>query len=788
MVQAIEQKLDASRVHRNIASLRKRALSFEDSPPRGERLRLVTESYKQTEGQGVAVRRAKAVAHTFTNNEIQIRDDELFAGLPQRSVYGSDSLHFNNPRHWESAMDYPELTGGIFPVHKEIPEDLQKHLDYWQAQKLARAVVAENMTPEIKKAIEFGALAVSGWVQGHSNAGFDRVLQLGLEGIKAEAESKLTELQSAGTNEGQDFLKGVLIACDGVIQHAKRYANLARDTAASESDSERKSELLRIADTCDRVPAQPANNFHEALQCIWFVQRGVDMEMGDAAALANGWGRVDQYLYPYYRSDIDSGHTTDEEVRLLLTEFYLKLNRAYQDTLILLGGLTAGGEDGTNELSYMLMEIHRDQGLLIDIDARVHSNTPSDFVHLCAEVTQKNLGFSFFNDEPTIAALERIGIPQEIAVQYSPVGCVENIVPGYATPTTMDNQVNVAKCLELALNDGVCMLTSTRIGPETGDPASFKSFADVWDAFVTQLNHLVDLGCQGTSIVQKGQAGRLPLPFYSATWWDPISKAKDLTEGGARYPHSGCNNVGLSTAADSLTAIKQLVFEKHKIDWNDLLDGLRTDFAGKTDLQNTLLDDAPKYGNDDDEADQMASDVHMAHYAALEDKVTAFGGRYLLLIFNTNHLVVVSHGSRTAATPDGRSARKPVGISVSPSEGRDVSGPKAAMRSICKLDQTAIPGGASYIMELNTKHIENSDGDGVSTDRLAELLQYYIDLGGMNLAINVLDPEWIEEVMNDPTSNPNLSARLYGWSQYVKNLDPRLQEFLLDRTRRSASV
>ena len=178
----------------------------------------------------------------------------------------------------------------------------------------------------------------------------------------------------------------------------------------------------------------------------------------------------------------------------------------------------------------------------------------------------------------------------------------------------------------------------------------------------------------------------------------------------------------------------------------------------------------------------------MAHYAALEDKVTAFGGRYLLLIFNTNHLVVVSHGSRTAATPDGRGARQPVGISVSPSEGRDVSGPKAAMRSICKLDQTAIPGGASYIMELNTKHIKSPNGDGVSTDQLADLLQYYIDLGGMNLAINVLDPEWIEEVMDDPTNNPNLSARLYGWSQYVKNLDPRLQQFLLDRTRRSSSV
>jgi formate C-acetyltransferase len=785
MAQVIERAALSTRDDERIASLTERALSFEDSAPRGERLRLVTESYKQTEGEPAVIRRAKALAHILAHNNIGIHADELFVGTPQRHVYGADALHYNDPRHWQSAMDYPEFTGGIFAVRDGVSEEWKADLEYWKQQSSARSISAERFSAEIKKALEYGVIGVSGWVHGHSTAAFDRVLEMGLDGIKAEAEAKLENLQAAGEPEGQDFLRAVLISCDGVIEHAHRYAELARKTASTEEDETRREELFAIAKVCERVPAGPAKSFAEALQCVWFVQRAIDMEMGDAAALANGWGRLDQYLHPYYETSIETGEITEAGARLLLTEFYLKLNRAYQDTLILLGGLRPDGADGTNPLSYMLMEIHRDQGLLIDIDARVHSGTHAGFIRLCAEVTQQNLGFSFFNDEATVAALERIGIPREIALDYTPVGCVENIVPGYALPTTMDNYVNVAKCLELALNDGECMLTGQQLGPRSGDARKFGSFENVWRAFVEQVEYFTGLACEGTGIVQTAQPEFCPLPFYSATWWDPISKAKDLSQGGARYPYSGCNNIGLSTAADGLSAIKKLVFEEGRVEWPVLLEALKTDFDGQEDLKAILLAEAPKYGNDDPYADRMASDVHLAHYQALDDKRTVYGGRYALLLFSTNVMVVVMTGSRTAATPDGRGSREPVGISVSPTSGMDVRGPKAAMRSICSLDQTAVPGGSSYIMELNTEHIRNGDGDVVSVDKLADLLQYFVDLGGMNLAINVLDPEWIAEVMEDPESSPELSARMYGWSQYVKNLDPRLQQFLLDRAQRA---
>ncbi|HJO07222.1 MAG TPA: pyruvate formate lyase family protein [Chloroflexota bacterium] len=785
MAQVIERVVLSARDDERIVSLTERALSFEDSAPRGERLKLVTESYRRTEGEPAAIRRARALAHILANNSIEIHADELFVGVPQRHVYGADALHYNEPRHWQSAMDYPEFTGGIFAVRQEIPEGWKADLDYWKEQSSARSKSAERFSPEIKQALEYGVIGVSGWVHGHSTAAFDRVLEMGLDGIKAETEAKLEELESAGEREGRDFLRAVVIACDGVIQHAHRYAELARKTASTEEDATRREQLLEIAKVCERVPGRPAKSFAEALQSVWFVQRAIDMEMGDAAALANGWGRLDQYLYPCYAADIESGKITDHDVRLRLTEFYLKLNRAYQDTLILLGGLRPDGADGTNPLSYMLMEIHRDRGLLIDIDARVHSGTVADFIRLCAEVTQQNLGFSLFNDEATVAALERIGIPRAIALDYAPVGCVENIVPGYALPTTMDNFVNVGKCLELALNDGECMLTGEQLGPKSGDARKFGSFENVWEAFIEQVEYFTRLACAGTGIVQTTQPEFCPLPFYSATWWDPISKAKDLSEGGAKYPYSGCNNIGLSTAADGLAAIKKLVFEEGRIEWPVLLAALKTDFDGEEDLKAILLAEAPKYGNDDPYADRMASDVHLAHYRALENKRTAYGGRYALLLFSTNVMVVMMTGARTAATPDGRGAHEPVGISVSPTSGMDVRGPKAAMRSICALDQTAVPGGSSYIMELNTEHIRNGDGEGISVDKLADLLQYYIDLGGMNLTMNVLDPEWIAEVMQDPKSRPELSARMYGWSQYVKNLDPRLQQFLLDRTQRA---
>ena len=779
----VEGPVLTERDEKRLESLRDRARTFEDSAPRGERIRLVTESYQQTEGEPAVIRRAKAVSHALANNQIRILPDELFVGLPQRYVFVADSLQRNMRQGWQSRADYPEFTGGTFAVREDVPDEWAKHLEYWKSQVTPRMIAGSRFSPEIVKAMEYGVIGVSGFVHGHSTAGFDRVLQLGLEGIKQEATAKLAELRASDQREGQDFLHAVSIVCDGVIHHSHRYAELAREIAFSEPDKLRRDELLRIAEVCDWVPAKPARNFLEALQCVWFVQRGVDMEMGDAGVTANGFGRLDQYLYPTYRADIESSRITDDQVRLLLTEFYLKLNRTYQDTLIIPGGLRPDGADGTNELSFMLLEIHRDEKLLIDIDARVHYGSPPEFIRLCAEVTRHNLGFSMFHDDTTVEAMERIGIPREIALQYSPVGCVENIIPGHGIPTTMDNTVNVAKCLELALNNGVCMLTSEQLGPRTGDPRFFDTYERVWQAFKKQVEYFVDLGCEGTEIVHTSQAGSCPVPFYSSTWWDPVRKAKDLTEGGAGYPYSGVDTLGLATAADGLLAIRRFLFEEPKTNWDALLSALKANFEGYEDLRAMLLNEAPKYGVNDPEADAVAREVALLHYNQLKDKRTAHGGRYAQLLFTNTLMSVLGSALRTAATPDGRRNGDPIGISVSPTPSKDVAGPLAAMKSVCALDHSSVPGGMSYIMELNTEHIRDDDGE-ISVDMLADLIQAYVDMGGMNLAINVLDPEWLIEAKHQPEKWSHLSARYYGWSGYYNNLDSRLKDFLIARATR----
>ena len=784
MVTVVEGKVQTERDAERLESLRNRARTFEDSAVRGERLRLVTESYKTTEGEPAVLRRAKAVSYALSKNTIAMRPDELFVGLPMRYVFVSDSLQRNMPQGWLSRADYPEFTGGTFVIRDEVPDDLKDDFEYWKSHVTPRMIAGKRFSAELVKAIEFGTIGVSGFVHGHSTAGFDRVLDLGLEGIKREAAEKLSELESKGVSEGQDFLRAVAIVCDGVIAHAHRYAALARGMAASESDEDRRSELLRIAETCEWVPARPARDFYEALQCVWFVQRAVDMEMGEAGVAANGFGRLDQYLYPTYAADIAAGRITDAEVRRLLTELYLKLNRTYQDTLILAGGLKPDGTDGTNELSYMILEIHQDEKLLIDIDARVHFDSPKDFIHLCAEVTQHNLGFSMFHDDTTVEALERIGIPRDIGLQYSPVGCVENIIPGHGIPTTMDNMLNIAKCLELALNDGVCMLTREQLGPNTGDPKTFESFEKVWEAFERQIEYFSDLACEGTAIIQTSQAESCPLPFYSATWSDPIRKAKDLSEGGAGYPYSGVDTLGLATAADSLLAIRQLVFEDRKVDWETLIEALKANFEGFEELRSTLLHDAPKYGVNDPKSDSMAREIALVHNRFLKDKTTAHGGRYAQLLFTNTLNSVLGQALRTAATPDGRRNSDPIGISVSPTPGKDAAGPLAAMKSVCALDHLSIPGGMSYIMELNSEHIRDDTGE-ISVDMLADLIQAYVDMGGMNLAINVLDPEDLIDAKEHPEKWPTLSARYYGWSGYFNNIDEKLQDFLIDRATRS---
>jgi pyruvate-formate lyase len=772
--------------------IRQRSLAFADSHPRGERLRLVTESYRQTEGQPAVVRRAQALIHVFTQNRIHLSAEDRIAGLPQRFVYHAEALHIFDKQAGLRHQDFPEMNGGQFPHADTLEPELRECLAYWQARPGVRSAFGALLSPETRRAIQLGVFQGSGIFAGHMAVNYRKALAIGLEGLKREARERL----AAGNvdSQGRAFLEAVRLSCDAVIGWAQRYADLATQLAAQEADPTQRHEYEALAEVCRQVPAQPPRTFREAVQAVWFLLRGIEMEQGDVTSLGISLGRLDQHLYPYYAADLAAGRTTRQEVRELLEEFYLKFHRPYSDAHIMVGGLKedgpgAGIEDGTNDLSYEILDIAKTHQLLIDLGARVHKGSPRAFLRKCAEVSACNLGFSVFGDDAAIAAFQRVGVSRQDALRYTIVGCVETIIPGVASPRTMEYSLNLDKCLELALNDGKCRLTDEQLGPQTGDPRGFTAYEQVHRAFRTQVAHFVGLATDAVRAAWQVSPDYVPVPFLSAAWDDCIANARDLTEGGARINASGVNDVGISTVTDSLAALKRLVFDERVCDLPTVLDALDHNWEGHEALRERALA-APKFGNADPEVDAIARDVALAHYDALADKRTLYGGRYWRLIFAGNLLPVIGLAGRTAASADGRHAQDPIGISVSPSAGHDIRGPYAALDSVLALDQTAIPGGCSYIMELNPEHVQAAGGSGaLDLEKVTDLIQYAVDHQAVNLAINVLDPDDVRAAAALPGQYGGLSARMYGQSLYVAQMDRRLQDFLAARTdRRQASA
>ncbi len=793
----------SSRWPARIEAIRQRSLAFADSQPRGERLRLVTESYRQTEGEPAILRRAKALAHVLARNIIRLYPEDRLAGLPQRLVYHTEALHAFDPHARLKPLDFPELHGGHFPHADKVDPELQACLAYWRGRPGVRSAVGARLSPQIRRAIQLGVFQGSGVFAGHCAVNYRKALRVGLEGLKQEASARL----AAGNVDqaGQNFLEAVQIACDAVILWAHRYADLAEQLASATADPVQRGEYLDLAAICRHVPAYPPRTFREALQAVWFLLRGIEMEQGDVVALGVSLGRLDQHLYPYYAADLAAGRITRQEARELLEELYLKLHRPYADAHIMVGGLKEDGSvgDGTNDLSYEILDIAQTHRLLIDLGARVHRGTPPAFLRKCAEVSACNIGFSLFGDEATIASLQRVGVAPEDAVRYTIVGCVETIIPGVAAPRTMEYTINLDKCLELALNDGRCRLTGEQLGPRTGDPRAFTSYEQVWSAFRRQVAYFTELATQMVRAGWEESPRYVPVPFLSATWDDCIANARDLTEGGAKINASGVNDCGISTTVDSLAAIKYLVFDKKVVGLPALLDALDRNWEGDEALRE-LARAAPKFGNADPYVDAMAREVAHVHYAALEDKRTLYGGRFWRLIFQVNVTSAIGLASRTGASADGRKARDPIGISISPSAGQDYRGPYAALDSVLAVDQTEIPGGCSYIMELDPEHIlrddgrttnDQSSGDHSSDldpssfvdldmDKLAAILQYFVDRQGVNLAINVLDPDALRAAQSLPGQYGGPAARMYGQSLYFAQMDRRLQEFLIARADR----
>ncbi len=636
---------------------------------------------------------------------------------------------------------------------------------------------AEQMAEVARFWQENPRLRATGSLFGHTVPGFQKIIEKGFSGIGTDAQAMLDNMDPTDPEqiEKEPFWKAMVIICEAMGNFGRRYANKAREMAICEDEPRRRSELERIAEVCEQVPYKPARNFYEALQTLWFGHLFIELE---DPPNAHSIGRIDQMLYPYYQQDIENGKITREEALELLQCFALKIWKSYdvQDTMI--GGQKADGSDAVNDISFLYLEAVESLDLHLQLSARYHRNIDKAFWRRVAEVNARRRGLpQMFNDDVIVPALVKKGVPIEEARDYAIIGCIEVTIPGKCDPRVVNHYVNLAKCLEYALNDGVCMMTGRQNGARTGDPATFKSFEDVWSAYKEQVTFDMRSHVPGMHRAEIEQRERFPMPILSALTDDCIEKGIDITAGGARYNSTGVCGYGMANVGDSLAVIKKLVFEEKAIDLMDVVNAMRANFDGLESLRLMFLNDVPKYGNDEDYVDNIVVDVCKHFCDELEQYRNPRGGKYHAHLFS--FVIAVHGGSGTGASADGRKAGQPLANSLAPQQGRDIKGVTAMLKSISKIDQTLAAAGTSLIFDLHPSAISGEHG----IEKLDHLTRTYFDLGGGHAECNIVDEKILRLAQKEPEKYSHLSVRVAGYSAYFVNLDSAMQEHIIQKTK-----
>ena len=730
-----------------------------------ERAKIITRSYRETEGEHIAVRRARALAAVFSEMPIFIRDGELIVGQ-RSSRLGAMAV-------------YPE-----YHLHGLTREGTPSEVwDYWHGRTLGddlRGAHPERLRLAESEGAAGGCTGTdSGY--GHVIVDYEKALRRGFRAIIRQAELLLAETPPADI-EGRAFLESVVIAANGIICWAHRYAELAEAEAARQADPLRADELRRIAGICRRVPAEPARDFHEALQSFWFVHLAMHIEQ-------YGWsisaGRFDQYLHPYYRQDVDSGKLSREQAWELLLGLWVKfmenVGTRVRHTIfqnLTLGGHDEHGRDQSNELSHLCLDatvaLQFNQPAL---SVRWHSNIDPEFWEHVHRTIARGLGMpALFNDEVIIAGLVSHGVSPSDAVGYGIVGCVEACVPGKQQGVTAGGHLNLAKALELALNDGRSMLTDRQIGLPTGPCERFNSFGDLWRAYVSQVEYLAGLNMLASILAGEAQKRRGHCPLMSSLLDDCLVRRRDLVFGGTRYNLPGVCIFGPTNVYDSMAAIRQLVFDEKRITWQQLHRALKEDFKGHEPLRQMLTNAAPRFGNDVKDVDDLANRVNAVHAEFCWKHVDSRDGR-----FTCGAWPVEGHvwsGRQTAATPDGRHTRSPLVDGVGACQGADRRGPTALLTSVARLNHKDHWTAGNT---CNIKFTPAAIGRPEGVEHLKVLTSTFMKLGGMQLQINVVDAKTLRAAQADPASYADLIVRVAGFSAYFTQLTREVQDEILSR-------
>jgi formate C-acetyltransferase len=760
-----------------------------------ERAELITAFYQKEHSLvSTPVQRARAFQYLMEHKTICINPGELIVGEkgPQPQAAPTyPELCCHSLADLEILDSRPKISFKVSPQARQVYQ--QKIIPFWQGRTM-RELLFQEMTGEWIAAYEAGIFTEFMEQRSPGHTVLDnKIYHKGMLDFQQEIQASLDGLDYLNDPQAyarQEELKGMAICAGALVRFAARHAEQARALAQAEQDPPRRQELERIAEVCTHVPAHAPRDFWEALQYYWFVHLGVTTELNTWDAFNPG--RLDQHLYPFYQQGLADGTLTRAQAEELLQCFWIKFNNqpappkvgvtaaesgTYTDfAQINLGGVRADGSDGVNEVTYLLLDVIEEMRLLQPSSSiQVSKKNPDRFIQRATRIIRTGYGQpSIFNHDLIVQELVRMGKSLVDARNGGSSGCVE--VGAFGKENyNLTGYFNLPKVLEITLHNGVDPRSGKKIGLETGDPRQFQSYAGLFEAFEKQVNYFIDVKVRGNNLIERLYARYMPAPFLSLLIDDCISHGKDYHDGGARYNTSYVQGVGLGSITDELSAIQHHVYEQKTLAMDDLLAALADNFAGQEGLRQTLLHKTPRYGNDDDRADDVMRSIFEVYFNAVDGRKNTRGGEYHINLLPTT--VHVYFGSVTGAMPDGRRAWEPLSEGVSPVQGADRRGPTAVLKSVAKMDHART--GGTLLNQKFTPALLQDDDD---LDKLVALVRAYFRLDGHHIQFNVVDTATLRAAKQDPDQYRSLIVRVAGYSDYFCNLSEALQDEIIART------
>jgi formate C-acetyltransferase len=806
-----------------------------------DRAEIVTESYRETEDEPIIIRRAKAFRAVCEKLPMVIRPMELIVGSNSIAPRGCQMFPEYSYEWMENEYEtVATREADPFYIADDTKKRLHETYKYWKG-KTTSELATSMMAPESLMAMKHNIFTPGNYFYngiGHFTVKYEEVLALGFEGIIARIDEELDKLTLCAPDYASHhaFLVAAKMSCQAAITYANRYAALAKEEAEKESDPTRKAELLTISANCAKVPAKPAESFYEACQSFWFVQELLQVESSGHSISP---GRFDQYMYPYFKKDFESGKISREFAQELMDCIWIKLNdlnkcrdEASADGFagyslfqnLIAGGQDAEGMDVTNDLSFMCLEAS--MHVLLpqpSLSVRIWNKTPEKFIIKAARLARTGIGLpAFYNDEVIIPSLMNRGVSLADARTYNIIGCVEPQKAGKTDGWHDAAFFNMCRPLEMVFSNGYEF--GEKVGLQTGDVTEMETFEDFYRAYQKQMSYFIAVMVNALNCIDTAHATRMPLPFQSSMIDDCIARGKSLQEGGAVYNFTGPQGFGIANVADSMLAVKELVYDKKLVTMAELKDALDNNFgkglstmrmqelsgqivsslvaAGQTVGENEvkviaetiaeqrpdeatqrrydeileLIKHAPKYGNDEDEADMMARRVSYAYTKPLEHYKNPRGGIYQAGLYPVSANVPL--GRQTGATPDGRLANTPVADGVGPMQGRDIKGPTATANSVAKLDHGIASNGTLFNQKFHPSALAGEQG----LQKFAAYIRTFFDEKGMHMQFNVVSKETLLDAQKHPENYKTLVVRVAGYSALFTTLSKALQDDIIKRT------